>query len=206
MYAVIETGGKQYRVAPGEAITVERLQAQVGDSLLLERVLLISAEEGVLTDPAELQAARVRATVLEHELAPKVTIFKFKSKKRYQRKAGHRQPRTRLRIEEILPSGAAQRPVRKRATRPQRAARAASAPRKQPDREGALEPEQAAGAEQPRRPEKARKGARSEEGASPEPASKAAPARRTGDSAQAERSGKGEKSGARRRPRAGKEE
>lgn len=206
MYAVIETGGKQYRVVPGEAITVERLQAQVGDSLLFERVLLISGEDGVRTDPGELRAARVRATVVEHELAPKVTIFKFKSKKRYQRKAGHRQPRTRVRIEEILPSGAVQRPVRKRATKPQRAGQAASPPRKKPEREEALGPQQAAGAEEPRPSEKARKGARAEEGASPEPPSRAGRARRTGDSVQAERPGKGEKRGPGRRPRAGKEE
>ncbi len=101
MYAVIETGGRQYRVAVGDTIDVEPLEAQAGDTLDLERVLLISDDEAVRIGQPWLEDARVSAKVLEHGKAPKVTTLKYRPKQRYRRVKGHRQPFTRLRIESI---------------------------------------------------------------------------------------------------------
>jgi large subunit ribosomal protein L21 len=103
MYAIVETGGKQYRVRPGDTIAVERLPGEVGETLDLERVLLVGGDgdETRLGTPA-LDGAVVRAEVLEHARGQKVIVFRYKSKVRYRRKTGHRQPLTRLRITDIL--------------------------------------------------------------------------------------------------------
>jgi large subunit ribosomal protein L21 len=103
MYAIVETGGKQYRVRPGDTIAVERLPGEVGETLDLERVLLIGGDgdETRLGTPA-LDGAVVRAEVLEHARGQKIIVFRYKSKVRYRRKTGHRQPLTRLRITDIL--------------------------------------------------------------------------------------------------------
>ncbi len=102
MYAVIETGGRQYRVAVGDTIDVELLDAQVGDSLDIEKVLLVSDDEAVRVGQPLIEGARVRATVLEHGKGPKVVAFKYRPKQRYRRTLGHRQPYTRLRIDTIV--------------------------------------------------------------------------------------------------------
>lgn len=101
MYAVVETGGKQYRVAPGGVIAVERLPGSVGDVVELSRVLLIGDGEKVKVGSPIVSGARVRATILEEIRGPKITVFKFRRRRKYRRKTGHRQCLTRLRVEEI---------------------------------------------------------------------------------------------------------
>jgi large subunit ribosomal protein L21 len=103
MYAIVETGGKQYRVRPGDTIAVERLAGEPGDTLDLERVLLVSGDgdETRLGTPA-LDGAVVRAEVIEHARGEKIIVFRYKSKVRYRRRTGHRQPLTRLRIKDIV--------------------------------------------------------------------------------------------------------
>ena len=101
MYAVIETGGKQYRVAPGQTIEVETLAGDIGSAVEFDRVLAISndANEMVLGDA--LKTARVRGTIAAHGRGDKVIVFKFKRKKQYKRTQGHRQNFTELTIRDI---------------------------------------------------------------------------------------------------------
>ena len=102
MYAIIETGGKQYRVAEGDVVTVERLAAEVGAEVVLLRVLAGSRQEGQLTGGhPEVPGAKALARGVEHGRGKKLIIFKYKSKVNYRRKTGHRQAFTRLRIEKI---------------------------------------------------------------------------------------------------------
>lgn len=101
MYAVIETGGKQYRVAAGDTIAVERLDAEAGTQVEIDRVLMVSGDAGVSIGAPVVDGAAVVATVAEHFRGPKIRVFKFKPKKRYRRTMGHRQEMTRLTIEEI---------------------------------------------------------------------------------------------------------
>lgn len=101
MYAVVETGGKQYRVAPGRVIAVERLPGSVGDVVELSRVLLVGEGEKVKVGSPVVSGARVRATILEEIRGPKITVFKFRRRRKYRRKTGHRQCLTRLRVDEI---------------------------------------------------------------------------------------------------------
>jgi large subunit ribosomal protein L21 len=102
MYAIVETGGKQYQVQTGQIIDVERLPAGVGDEVELDQVLLVADEGELKVGQPTVEGAKVRATVLRQDKARKVLVFKFKPKERYRRKAGHRQPYTRLRIDEIV--------------------------------------------------------------------------------------------------------
>jgi large subunit ribosomal protein L21 len=101
VYAVIETGGKQYRVAAGDSIEVERLPAEAGAQIEIDRVLMIAGDSGIAIGAPVVPGARVVATVAEHFRGPKITVFKFKAKKRYRRKTGHRQELTRLTIDDI---------------------------------------------------------------------------------------------------------
>ena len=100
MYAVIETGGKQYRVATGDVIEVETLPVEAGDTVELDHVLLISGEDGVTVGTPTVDGARVKATVQDHGRAKKIIVYKHK--KNYHKKQGHRQNFTRLQIDEIL--------------------------------------------------------------------------------------------------------
>ena len=101
MYAIIQTGGKQYKVKPGDTVSVELLKAEPGATVELTNVLMVAGDDGVKTGDA-LQGALVRATVVAQTKGPKLTIFKYKPKIRYRRKTGHRQPLTRLKIGEIV--------------------------------------------------------------------------------------------------------
>ena len=102
MYAVIETGGKQYKAVPGEYVDVEKLPAAVGEQLTLERVLLLVPETGdVQVGMPFVAGAAVKVTVVGQRRHRKVVIFHYQNKKRERKKRGHRQPYTRLRIEEI---------------------------------------------------------------------------------------------------------
>ena len=103
MYAVVKTGGKQYRVAEGDVIKVERLDAEVGGSLDLDQVLMIGGADGAEPKVGTplVAGARVTAEVLDQARGPKIIVFKKKRRKGYRRKKGHRQDLTVLRIREI---------------------------------------------------------------------------------------------------------
>ncbi|NLG28622.1 MAG: 50S ribosomal protein L21 [Chloroflexi bacterium] len=101
MYAVIESGSKQYKVTVGAIVDVELLDVKVGDVLQLDRVCLVADDANVQIGKPVLENARVSATVLGHGQAAKVIIFKHRAKERYRRKTGHRQGFTRLRIDAI---------------------------------------------------------------------------------------------------------
>ncbi|NLG52282.1 MAG: 50S ribosomal protein L21 [Chloroflexi bacterium] len=101
MYAVVETGGKQYKVTVGETIDVERLKADIGETVELDRVLMVADGEQVQVGSPVVDGASVSATVVDHDRARKVIVFKYRAKQRYRRKTGHRQDYTRLRIDEI---------------------------------------------------------------------------------------------------------
>lgn len=101
MYAVIKTGGKQYRVAAGEKIKVEQIPADVGSEIVLDQVLMVGEGESVKIGTPMLAGASVKATVLAHGRHAKVRIFKMRRRKHYQKHQGHRQNYTELRIETI---------------------------------------------------------------------------------------------------------
>jgi len=101
MYAVIEAGGKQYRVAPGDKIRIDTLPNEVGSQVELGRVLALMRDSNELVTGSDLGGAKVTATVLGHDRGPKVIVFKFKRKKQYKRTIGHRHNYTELQIDEI---------------------------------------------------------------------------------------------------------
>ena len=102
MYAVIETGGKQYKVQVGQTIDVELLDAVVGEVIQLDRVLMVAGDANVQVGRPTVDGATVGATVVEHGRGRKVVVFKYRPKQRYRVKKGHRQNYTRLRIDEIV--------------------------------------------------------------------------------------------------------
>ena len=105
MYAVLSSGGKQYRVEPGSTVLMERLPSEPGDSVLFDRVLLIGDGDDVTVGTPVVSGATVSGTVLGEELGPKLVIFKFKQKVKYRRRTGHRQHLQRVRIDEINATG-----------------------------------------------------------------------------------------------------
>ena len=104
MYAVVETGGKQYRVSPGEILEVESLEGPVGKTITLGRVLMVQGEKTLIIGSPVVEDARVTAEVMAHGRLPKVMIFKKKRRKNYRRTKGHRQGYTRIKISEIQPA------------------------------------------------------------------------------------------------------
>ena len=100
MYAVIETGGKQYRVQEGDVITVEKLNVEAGDVVTFDKVLVLGEGKDVKVGTPYLDAA-VTATAVENGKGKKVIIFKYKAKKDYRKKQGHRQPYTMVKIESL---------------------------------------------------------------------------------------------------------
>ena len=100
-YAIVEDGGKQYKAIEGQTIEVDHFDSEIGDQLDLERVLLIVDEEDVQVGTPLVEGAKVQATVVSQVKGPKVVVFKYKPKKRYRVKTGHRQKYTRLQIESI---------------------------------------------------------------------------------------------------------
>ncbi|MCL5256486.1 MAG: 50S ribosomal protein L21 [Chloroflexi bacterium] len=101
MFAVIETGGKQYKVAVGQTVDFEKLEGEPGDKVELDKVLMVSDDSSVKVGHPFVEGARVVGTIVESARGPKVVIFKFKAKKRYRRTTGHRQAYTRVAIEGI---------------------------------------------------------------------------------------------------------
>jgi large subunit ribosomal protein L21 len=102
MYAVIKTGGKQYKVAIGEKLKVEQIPADVGAEVILDQVLLVGEGESVRLGQPTVAGATVKATVVAHGRGEKVKIFKMRRRKHYQKHQGHRQNYTELKIEAIV--------------------------------------------------------------------------------------------------------
>jgi len=117
IYAIIETGGKQYRVNPGQTIDVERLDVAEGDTVELDRVLLIADGDRVVVGTPTVEGAKVVATSQGEGKGEKVIVFKYKPKVRYRKKTGHRQRYTRLVIDKIVEPGAAPAKPAKKARR-----------------------------------------------------------------------------------------
>ena len=110
MYAVVSTGGKQYRVEAGTELVVERVGGDAGSTITFDRVLLVGDGESVTVGTPTVSGATVSGTVLGEALGPKLIVFKFKQKATYRRKNGHRQHLTRVRIDEISASGSRRKP------------------------------------------------------------------------------------------------
>jgi large subunit ribosomal protein L21 len=102
MYAVIKTGGKQYKVAPGEKLKIEQIPADVGAEIVLDQVLMVGDGESVRLGQPTLAGTTVKATVLAHGRGEKVEIFKMRRRKNYRRHQGHRQGFTEVKIEGIV--------------------------------------------------------------------------------------------------------
>ncbi|MBK8324741.1 MAG: 50S ribosomal protein L21 [Betaproteobacteria bacterium] len=101
MYAVIKTGGKQYRVSPGESIKVETIEADVGSTIVLDQVLMVADGEAVNVGTPLVAGAKVSVTVVSHGRGPKVHIFKMRRRKHYKKSQGHRQNYTEIRVDAI---------------------------------------------------------------------------------------------------------
>lgn len=101
MYAIVETCGKQYRVQEGDTITVESLKVEEGETVLLDKVLLLGSDNGVSVGTPYVSGASVSASVVTNGRGPKILVFKFKSKKNYRRLRGHRQNFTEIHIDSI---------------------------------------------------------------------------------------------------------
>ena len=101
MYAVVKTGGKQYKVRPGQMVRVEKLEGAVGDTVALSDVLLIGGGDSVQIGRPQVEGASVQAQIVEQGRAKKIIVFKKKRRKGYHKKQGHRQYYTQLRINEI---------------------------------------------------------------------------------------------------------
>ena len=101
MYAIIETGGKQYRVQEGDTLFVEKLEANQGDVVTIDSVLAVSKDGKLTVGTPVVEGAKVEAKVVEQGKGKKIIVFKYKPKKDYRRKQGHRQPYTKLVIEKI---------------------------------------------------------------------------------------------------------
>ena len=101
MYAIVRTGGKQYRVEPGDTIYVERIEAPVGETVGLDDVLLVGGDQGAQLGAPRLASARVVGRVVEQGRDAKVRVLKYKKRKHYRRTRGHRQSYTALRIERV---------------------------------------------------------------------------------------------------------
>ncbi len=101
MYAIIETGGKQYKVSEGDVIKVEKLAVEAGTAYAFDKVLVVSGDDGISVGAPYVEGAKVAATVIGDGKAKKVIIYKYKSKKGFHKKKGHRQPYTMLKIDSI---------------------------------------------------------------------------------------------------------
>jgi large subunit ribosomal protein L21 len=101
MYAVIQTGGKQYRVKQGDVVKIETLPADAGQEIEFDKVLMIQSDEGIQVGRPYLEGGKVTATVKAHGRHPKIKIVKFRRRKHYMKQAGHRQNYTEVQITDI---------------------------------------------------------------------------------------------------------
>lgn len=102
MYAVIETGGKQYRVQEGDTIFIEKVNYSEGEKVDFDKILFVSKDDDVVVGKPYIEGAKVEGTVLEQGKGKKIIVFRYKAKKDYKKKQGHRQPYTKVKIEKIL--------------------------------------------------------------------------------------------------------
>jgi large subunit ribosomal protein L21 len=158
MYAVVSSGGKQYRVEPGTTLTMERIGAEAGAPYTFDRVLLIGDGDRVTVGTPVVSGATVSATVLGEELGPKLVIFKFKQKVKYRRRTGHRQHLVRVRIDAINADGESKRAEKAdKAEKAEAAPKAAKAPAKRaPRAKAASASTEASAAEKPKTTRKPR--------------------------------------------------
>lgn len=101
MYAIIETGGKQYRVSEGDTLFIEKVDCEPGESIEVEKVLAVKKDGQLKVGTPLVEGAKVRLKVKRHGKGKKIIIFKYKPKKNYRRKKGHRQPFTEVEVEKI---------------------------------------------------------------------------------------------------------
>jgi large subunit ribosomal protein L21 len=143
VYAVVRTGGKQYRVQEGRTITVERLPGEAGDSVELGDVLLLDDGSNVTVGAPTVAGARVLGTIAEQGRAKKIIVFRYKAKTRARKKNGHRQQFTRLTVEDILAPGQEPKPKAAPAAAEAAAPEAEAAPKARRGRKKAAEPVEA---------------------------------------------------------------
>jgi large subunit ribosomal protein L21 len=101
MYAVVNTGGKQYKVQKGETLRIEKIPGEVGSPVVFDKVLMVADGENIRVGQPVLENVAVQAQIVEQDKAKKILVFKYKRRKRYRRKNGHRQPFTAIRIDGI---------------------------------------------------------------------------------------------------------
>jgi large subunit ribosomal protein L21 len=101
MYAVIETGGKQYRILEGDSIYIEKLGVEEGDDIVFDKIVAVGKDEGLVAGTPYVEGAKVLAKVVKNGKAKKIMVFKYKAKKNYRKRQGHRQPYTKVQIEKI---------------------------------------------------------------------------------------------------------
>jgi large subunit ribosomal protein L21 len=102
VYAIIESGGRQYRAEEGHSFSVEKLPYQVGEQIELDQIFLLANDDNVQVGQPTVEGVLVKATVVEQYRGKKIFVWKYKSSKRYRRRKGHRQSYTRLRVDEIV--------------------------------------------------------------------------------------------------------
>ncbi len=102
MYAIVNTGGKQYKIREGETVRIEKVNGDVGSEILFDQVLMVSDGENVSIGQPTLENVEVRGHVVEQGKEKKIIVFKYKRRKRYRRKQGHRQPYTAVKIDKIV--------------------------------------------------------------------------------------------------------
>lgn len=102
MYAIVESGGRQYRAEEGHTISVEKLPYEVGDQIEIKDVLLLADGEKVKVGKPNVKGAKVKATVVEQYRGEKILVFRYRSKQGFRRRKGHRQDYTRLRVDEVI--------------------------------------------------------------------------------------------------------
>jgi large subunit ribosomal protein L21 len=133
MFAVLKTGGKQYRVAKDDVIHIERLPGEAGSQILFDQILLVGEGANATAGSPLVAGASVAGTLLEQRLADKVIIFKKRRRHNYRRKRGHRQPLSLVRIDEILTDGAKPSPRKEAEAKPAKPAKAKAAERDDDD-------------------------------------------------------------------------
>ena len=175
MFAVIKTGGKQYRVAPDDLLSVEKLPGAPGDTVELDSVLMVGTDDGLNVGAPLVEGAVVAAEVVEQTRGPKIVVFKKKRRKNHRRRNGHRQDLTVLRITEILTDG--KRPAKTAAKAPK--AEAAPKPAEAPAAEPEAKAEPKAEADAPEAKKAPAKKAAPKKAAAKKPAAKKAPAKKT---------------------------
>jgi large subunit ribosomal protein L21 len=102
MYAIFETGGKQFKVQEGEVLSIEKLQAEEGELVEISKVLALVKEDGIIVGKPYLEGAKVVLKVVEHGKGKKVLVFKYKPKKKYRKIRGHRQPYSKVVVDKII--------------------------------------------------------------------------------------------------------